>query len=660
MKAEGIRWGRSAPWLAAAAGICTVVGFVGMALGAFPPSEDGLVLDLALVLAVAAWGIPGALIGRRRPENPIGLLLAVESFLIGFVILADQIAKAEPGSTYAAVYADAQGYLVPILLIPPTVLLLFPDGRPPSRRWRFVGWMFGVSAVTGIAGLGLAPEQSVPWGTAASVLATTSGFSGLGASVLAIASLVVRFRRSRGPERAQIRWLAIVAIAGALFLGALFVAPAFVGEEAAANEILFNLFLLTLAVGLPAAIGVSVLRYRLWELDVVVRKTVVALVLTLLFGGVALLLLALSTQATSYLDGWAGIAFVFGLGLLGIPFLRLSRRIATRLTFGKRATPYEVLTAFGERVGETYSTEDVLPRMAQLLASATGATSARVLLRIGGELRQEAATGDGSGDEHLVPVLHQGEQLGALAATFPASDPIDPAKRRLMENLAAQAGLVLSNVKLIEELRASRQRLVAAQDEERRKIERNIHDGAQQQLVALSVQLRLLGTMTERDPAKAKALAEDLAQASTRALEDLRDLARGIYPPLLADKGLGAALESQARRAAVPTTLVADVGRYPPEVESAVYFCSLEALNNVAKYANASLAAVRLTQSNGHLSFEVTDDGAGFDASATSYGTGLQGMADRLDAIGGELEVDSAPGRGTTVRGRVPLGGGPT
>jgi signal transduction histidine kinase len=138
------------------------------------------------------------------------------------------------------------------------------------------------------------------------------------------------------------------------------------------------------------------------------------------------------------------------------------------------------------------------------------------------------------------------------------------------------------------------------------------------------------------------------------ALEDLRDLARGIYPPLLADKGLAAALQAQARKAAVPVTVTAEgIGRYAQEIEAAVYFCSLEALNNVAKYAGASAAEVHLAQQNGDLSFTVHDDGAGFDPAKTGYGTGLHGMADRLDAIGGELEVESAPGRGTTVRGRI-------
>jgi signal transduction histidine kinase len=214
--------------------------------------------------------------------------------------------------------------------------------------------------------------------------------------------------------------------------------------------------------------------------------------------------------------------------------------------------------------------------------------------------------------------------------------------------------LVLRNVRLVEELRASQRRLVTAQDQERRRLERNIHDGAQQQLVALSVKTRLARDLTARDPGKA---AEMLTQIDTEiktALDDLRDLARGIYPPLLVDKGLGAALDAQARRSSVPVTIRADgLGRYAPEVEAAVYFSCLEALQNVAKYAEASSATVILAQSNGHLTFEVVDDGRGFDPASRRSGTGLQGMADRLGALHGDLTVRSEPGAGTRVRGRI-------
>jgi signal transduction histidine kinase len=233
---------------------------------------------------------------------------------------------------------------------------------------------------------------------------------------------------------------------------------------------------------------------------------------------------------------------------------------------------------------------------------------------------------------------------------------MNPAKDKLVRDLALQAGLVLRNVRLIEELRGSRQRLVAAQDEERRKIERNIHDGVQQQLVALAVKLRLTKALVTKDPAAAERSLEEL-QAETTTLEDLRDLARGIYPPLLADQGLPAALEAQSRKSSTPVTVDADsIGRFSRDVEAAVYFCVLEALNNVAKYAGASRANVRLTNGAGQLRFEVEDDGTGFDTLNTGYGTGLQGMADRLDAIGGALTVMSAPGAGTTIGGLVPTG----
>jgi signal transduction histidine kinase len=217
---------------------------------------------------------------------------------------------------------------------------------------------------------------------------------------------------------------------------------------------------------------------------------------------------------------------------------------------------------------------------------------------------------------------------------------------------------VLRNVRLIQDLRASRQRLVAAQDEERRKLERDLHDGAQQQLVALAVQLKLARTMLERDPTTVGGMLDTLQTSAADALADLRDLARGIYPQLLADRGLAAALEAQATKSSVPTTVHSDgVERYPREVEAAVYFTCLEALNNFAKYSGATAATVALAQTNGTLSFTVADDGVGFDPDRIDHGTGLQGMADRLDAIGGGVRVRSTPGEGTTVTGSVPTYG---
>jgi len=223
--------------------------------------------------------------------------------------------------------------------------------------------------------------------------------------------------------------------------------------------------------------------------------------------------------------------------------------------------------------------------------------------------------------------------------------------------------LVLRNVRLTEELRArleelqaSRVRIVAAEDQERRRLERNLHDGAQQQLVALAVKQRLAEGMVRRDPDKAVSMLAELQQDTTEALDNLRDLARGIYPPLLADKGLAAALEAQARKSPLPAEVESEgVTRYPQEAEAAVYFCCLEALQNVAKYADASRVTVGLSGRNGELAFSVADDGRGFDADTTPLGSGMQNMADRLAALGGSIEVRSRPGEGTTVTGRLPV-----
>jgi signal transduction histidine kinase len=373
--------------------------------------------------------------------------------------------------------------------------------------------------------------------------------------------------------------------------------------------------------------------------------------------------LAIPAIAIGGLTGWERGLLVVGivLGILVGPLARMARRLADRIVYGGRATPYEVLTEFSDRVGGTYPAEDVLPRMAAVLGEGAGAERAAVWLRRGGELRAEAVWPAHSEPPTIVPedaveVVHHGEALGALSVAMPANDPMNPAKERLVRDLAAQAGPVLRNVRLIGELRDSRRRLVAAQDEERRKLERNIHDGAQQQLVALQVKQRLADQLIGRDPARAHEMLTQLQQDTTTALDDLRDLARGIYPPLLADRGLAAALEAQSRKAAVPASVSADGDeRFDQDIEAAVYFCCLEALNNAAKYARASRVSIELSRSNGLLTFSVRDDGRGFDPEL-AHGSGLQGMADRLDALGGSLRVQSAAGDGTIVTGLVPIG----
>jgi len=272
----------------------------------------------------------------------------------------------------------------------------------------------------------------------------------------------------------------------------------------------------------------------------------------------------------------------------------------------------------------------------------------------------------------IAPVTHLGKLLGLLTVARPADGPafIDDDDRVLTE-LARQVGLALHNVSLDTalqasldelkernaELQASRARIVAAADASRREIERNLHDGAQQHLVALAVKLGLAGRIAADDPASVKLMLAEMKDEVQATVTEVRELAHGIYPPLLRDHGLGEALRNAANRATLPTTVdVQTDRRFGAEAEAAVYFCCLEALQNAGKHAGeAAQARVSIAEQDGGLVFEVSDDGAGFDPVAVGGGHGFVNMADRVGAFGGTLVVDSAPGRGAVVRGTLPV-----
>jgi len=678
--ARRARW----PWVAL--GVFFSFAVVGLILVAV--NGESLAEQIPYVIAFTLFGVVGALLLSRLRGNLIGGLLLYGAAITGASFAASELATylAERGHldsplVIVASLVSSIGWLMgifPVILFLP---LLFPDGHLPSRRWLPFAWLsvavlvfLGLSLVLGeksLYGSGdnaiVANPFYVPAIGGLDVSDAVFSISLIGLLLASVTSLVLRFRRSRGVERQQIKWVALALG----FLVASFLLST-IASGIGLDETLIDTIVSGLAfIALPVSVAIAVLQYHLYDLDVVVKKALVAGALVLLVIAAYAAVVGLLGVVTSGNES-SGSVFVVALvlGLAFRPVTRFARRIADRIVYGRRATPYEVLTEFSERVGESYATEDVLGRMAQILGQATGAGSARVWLRIGPELRPAASwptdaeladVADVENDvlptiegETVVEVRDRGELLGAISVAMPPNDPMNPSKERLVRDLASQAGLVLRNVRLVEELRASQRRLVTAQDHERRRLERNIHDGAQQQMVALSVKTRLARDLTVRDPGKAAEMLTQIDAEIQKALDDLRDLARGIYPPLLVDKGLGAALDAQARRSPVPITIRAEgLGRYPPEVEAAIYFSCLEALQNVAKYAEASSATVILAQSNGHLTFEVVDDGRGFDPASNANGTGLQGIADRLGALHGDLTVRSEPGAGTRVRGRI-------
>jgi signal transduction histidine kinase len=562
-------------------------------------------------------------------------------------------------------WAGSAFWVLPFGLMGTHLLLRLPNGELPSPRWRVLSRASTAAIALTIFGFLFDPEtKGNPIANRSLAVLGLIGLIALAVCILvSVASLFVRRRRADAVERHQLRWIAaggLVFFVGWL-LSIVVMLVWHIPDGSTASTIL-GLATITAYAAVPVGIGFAILKYRLFDIDVVIRKAVVVAVLAVFFTGVYALVVgvvgaAVGSRSTPALSFVAAALVAIGIQ----PVLGRARRFADRVVYGKRATPYEVLSDFGRQLGGTYAADDVLPRIARVLHDGIGADRARVLLRVGDDFREVAVWPTGtpaSGpDDVSIEVRDQGEVLGALAVSMPANDPIDDAKAKLVADLAAQAGLVLRNVRLVEELKASQRRIVTAQDQERRRLERNIHDGAQQQLVALAVKARLARSLVDRDGSKAAEMLDQIGAETQEALDDLRDLARGIYPPLLADKGLVAALEAQARKAAVSVEISPDgIGRYPQEVEAAVYFSILEALQNTAKYANASHVDVALAQQDGLLTFEVRDDGAGFDPDGHAYGTGLQGIADRLAALDGALAVRSSPGTGTEVRGKVPVG----
>jgi signal transduction histidine kinase len=655
-----------------------------------------------------AFAVMGVLIARRDPRNPVGwILLAVGFFLMllgdaqlyALLIYRAGHTSLPLGPVAAWLASTLWG---PALSLIPVGALLFPDGHVRSHRWKVVLWicvaldavfigaqtLFALTTVIGApVSIGLDGQVS-QISTGCASCANTAFYNAFIllfplaplTVVLGAAGLITNTIRSQGERRQQMKWFmygaALSAFGFALFAASQLAFGTGPAEQAASAVAVVGFS------ALPIGAGVAVFKYRLYDIDVVISRTLV-------YGSLAVFITAVYVAIAVGIGALAGgggrpnlALSILATAIVAVGFQPVRDRlqkIANRLVYGQRATPYEVLSRFSEQVAESYAMDDVLPRMARVLAEGTGAQRADVWLRSAGTLRAAAswpigvamnntiALNNGSisslpDADRFVEVRQQDELLGALSVRKRAGESLTPIEEKLLDDLAHQAGLVLKNVGLsadlaarLEDLRASRQRLVAAQDGERRRIERNLHDGAQQHLVALKVKLGLAEMQAVKDPEKARSTLAELKRDADEALETLRDLARGIYPPLLADKGLAAAIESQARRATVPVTVDAiGIGRYPQEVEAAAYFCVLEALQNVQKYAHARQAAVRLDQVDGQLWFVVKDDGIGFDTAGARRGTGLTNMQDRLDALGGGLHVDSGHGRGTEVSGTIP------
>ncbi len=644
-------------------------------------------VQVGLLVLAREWGDPpwmilellsiglAVLVRRQRPMLPASSWFALTAGLGPVTELLGTLAQvsAREGRDLALAWVTLLGGVGSAVSGVGAVLLigLFPEGRARTLADRvLVGVLVALLPVPLLVGFGAEHVVNAwyldiePVGNPLAVLPFTLSDDVTGALALlttlpwivAFATLGLRYRRSGHEVRRSIRWLLLPVIL--LPIGV--VAELLLGGDGAGGVVIWLLWMTVMLV-IVVAVTMGLLAPGGLDVDTVLRRTVVYGVLWLAITGAYVGVATLAgTAAGRYLPVPWAVAIALAAALLFQPARRRLERIADRWVFGRRTDPAEAIVALGSTLSQTFELETLLPRMTDALESGLNLVWAEVRLD----------DRDAPHAEVDVPVVLDGEQLGIVACGPKRAGVWTDDDRTVVETFARQAALAVRNVRLTEhlsshasEIAASRTRLVKAQESERRRIERNIHDGVQQDLVAL---IGLAGQLRTADPAEQDRHEQDLELLSaglSRVLDDLRDLARGIHPTLLSDKGLLPAVEALAARHPVPVDLRADPDlrheRFAADVEAACYFTVAEALANTLKHARARRVCVELGRRGDDLRVTVTDDGVGFCPSDPLHlaGQGLSGMRDRFAALDGSIDVDSRPGLGTTVSATISVGG---
>jgi signal transduction histidine kinase len=628
----------------------------------------------ALLVAFLAFSTVGALIASRRPENSVGwIFCGLGVFLAGGFaakFYADYALIVRPGSLPGGeVSVLGLSWTAPLLIAAPTfVLLLFPDGRLPSRRWRPVTWLAAGGATISILGSvfrsgvpdGDYPMVTNPVGIGGSVpgLMSAVGTSfAATAFLLSVISMILRFRHSRGKERQQIKW---IAYAGGVMIFAFAAGETIPGPELF-DDLMWAAGFIGL-IGLPVAAGIAILRHDLYDIDLVVNRTLVYGVLTVCVAGVYVLVVGyLGTVFRADNDLLISLVAAGVVAVLFAPLRDRLQRAVNRLMYGERDDPYAVLSRLGQRLEATLEPGAVLPAVAETVATALKLPYAAIELKERDGFALVTSHGSPTGSPVAVPLVHQHETVGRLLLVPRAGEEgFSPADRRLIEDLARQVATAAHAVRLTSDLQRARERLVTAREEERRRLRRDLHDGLGPQLSSQTLTIDAVRELMRQDPDAAEALLLDLKAQSRDAVADVRRLVYALRPPALDDLGLVGALRATAQHASNgPRVSVEAPDNLPPlpaAVEVAAYRIAQEALTNVVRHAGASRCVIRLVldEEAEMLRLEVEDDGRGIGEERGS-GVGLHSMRERARELGGGLTVGTPSGRGTVVRARLPL-----
>jgi signal transduction histidine kinase len=661
-------------------------------------------------LGLLVSSIVAGLVLWRQPRNAFSWAFATMALGLTSNSLMGQYAvhglNVAPGSVlFADLVARAAAILTnPTIIAVLVAFLLFPDGRLKSKRWAMVVALAVIATVSGtindlgqsggVAVSGFFVRQFVPITSPPEIWPISAAWRPIAnvpifdfplqlwvetaLAVLMALAVLLRLRQARGETRQQLKWFTYAVTLGAfafiptrlLWLDIFSAIPRPVVEAVVSWADFVGL---GLAFGLliPLAVGVAIFRYRLYAIDLVISRTIV-------YAGLAAFVTAIYALTVAGVGGLIGeqagrdpLLTVLAIAIVALllePVRSRLQRIANIAVYGKRANPYEVLSDFARSVGRAESADDLVPRMARLLRDGTGAASVQLWVKVGERLHLAAS--DPSTDEGqrtaldtkelasragvtatVLPVFHEAEVLGAFVVLKPRGERMNAIESRLLEDLASQAGLVFSRFRLLQELRESRSRIVAAQDLERRRLERDLHDGAQQRFASALLALGM-ARESKNGASDSSSLIEEASMEVRAGLSELRDLARGLHPPLLTEAGLRAAVSSLADRSPIMTSVHASDRRYREPIEVTAYYVIAEALANAAKHSRASNVDVNIGERDGRLRIEVRDDGVG--GVDLGRGSGLVGLRDRLAASGGTLAVESTVGRGTVVRAELP------
>jgi signal transduction histidine kinase len=631
--------------------------------------RTGDVQEAIRLLALVASALVGGVVASRQPTNRVGWFLLISTTCFAVAYLAEEYVtygqRIAPGllplaraMAWPPQWLWAPGAMLLLLFLP----LYFPDGRLTSHRWRWVvrfALLFSVYISVAAAfqpgdgqELGFDNPLGVegpPWLTQlhdAAILPLWLGFL-----LLAAASLVIRFHRAGIEQRQQIKLLAFAASAIPVWF---IVSPLIWPRAPFLSHIVDTLAL----AGVPMAVGVAVLKYRLYDIDLIINRTLAYTVLTACVIGIYVLIVGY-LGAVFNTRGNLGISLV-ATGVVAVLFQPLRDRIqrgVNRLLYGERDDPYRVLTRLGQRLEATLMPETVLITIIETVKEALKLPYAAITMSEG----ENAETLNGLTPLRL-PLVYQSERVGELlVAPRGPGERFSPPEVRLLEDLARQAGVAVHAVRLTAELKQARTQLVTMREEERRRIRRDLHDGLGPALATLA-----LGADTARDlircqPDMAEQLLAEVVTQAQAAIVDIRRLVYGLRPPALDEMGLVGALQALLSQQAGGKLLVhfeapETVSPLSAAVEVATYRIVQEALTNVVRHADAQECTVRLSVEEAHLVVEVSDNGRGM---LPHYrpGVGLHSMRERAEELGGTISIDSAPDIGTVIRAQLVLGG---